>query len=267
MAHLMRWLALLVAPLLLTSCLLVPAKFTSTLDIKADRTFTFTYLGEVQMLKTSKPDDPMTEGMDEGGDDQSWRDDPGESEAQLFKIAAAPKAKPKGKAAKPDENFGDSPEDATKLRQLAQTLQGEYGFRSVRYIGNRKLAIDYRIKGTLDHSFVFPFNPDGEVMFPFLAIELRGKDRVRIKAPGFANDEAASTSAGGLGGMGGMAGGESPGALLDGSFTLTTTADVVSQNQEEGAQTQPDGSKKIVWTVNPNTRDAPMAVLRVAPLP
>lgn len=267
MANLTRWLALLLAPLMLTSCLLVPAKFTSTLDIRADRSFTFTYLGEVQLMKSSKPDDPTSEETgEEGSSEQSWRDDGSDAEARMIKIATKPKAK--GKTAKPDDNFGDSEEDATKLRQLAQTLSGEYGFRSVRYIGHRKLAIDYRISGKLDHAFVFPFNPDGEVMFPFLAIELRGKDRVRVKAPGFANDQSSSGSmGGGMGGMPGMSGDTGPGSLLDGSFTLTTTAEVVSQNQEEGALSQPDGSKKIVWKVNPGTKDAPMAVLRVSALP
>ncbi len=271
MARLAQWFVLLVAPLLLTSCLLVPTKFVSTLDIRADRSFTFTYVGEVQLMK-SKSDPTAAEepSADEGaGSDQSWEQSDGEP--RMLQIAARAKPKAKGKAkGKADESFGDTEEDATKLHQLVTTLRSEYGFRSVRYIGNRKLAIDYRISGKLDHAFIFPFNPDGEIMFPFLAIELRGKDRLRVKAPGFANDESASSSMGGMGGMGamgGMSGGEGPGSLLDGSFTLTTTAEVVSQNQEEGAQAQPDGSKKIVWTVNPNTRDAPMAVLQVSALP
>jgi hypothetical protein len=263
MAHLTRWLAVLAAPLLLTSCLLVPTRFNSTLDIKADRTFTFTYLGEVQLAKQSKPDDPPAEATEEeGGTEQSWRDS-GDDEARMIKIATPSKAR--GKAAKPDETSGDTPEDATKLRDLAKTLSAEYGFRSVRYIGNRKLAVDYRITGRLDHAFVFPFNPDGEVMFPFLAIELRGKDRLRVKAPGFSNDQSAQGSMGGMGGMGG--GSDGPGSQLDGSFTITTTAEVVSQNQEEGAIAQPDGSRKIVWKVSPSTKDAPMAVLRVVALP
>jgi hypothetical protein len=274
MAYFARWLALIVAPLMLTSCLLVPAKFTSSLDIRADRTFTFTYVGEVQLLKSSKetPDDGSSGFEDTpNSSEQSWREEEGDGEPRMIKIADKPKAKAKakGKASARDDDFGDSPEEATKLKQLVQTLSGEYGFRSVRYIGSRKLAIDYRITGKLDHAFIFPFNPDGEIIVPFIAVELRGKDRLRVKAPGFANDEssAGSMGMGRMGGMGGMGGGGSPGSELDGTFTLTTTAEVVSQNQEEGAQVAPDGGKKIVWTVNPNTRDAPMAVLRVNALP
>lgn len=259
MARLARWLALLVAPLLLTSCLLVPAKFTSSLDIRADRSFTYTYVGEVQLLKSSKTDptgEGLTPGDDENGDGENGGGE-NDGEASLWKVAVQ-----KGGAPKADGNFDDPADEKAQLERLAQTLSGEYGFRSVRYIGNRKLAIDYKISGTLDHTFVFPFNPDGEVIIPFIAIELRGKDRVRVKAPGFANDAPASS----LGGMSDLSGEGGPGSALDGVFTLTTNAEIISQNQEDGGQVQPDGGKKIVWTVNPTTRDAPMAVLKVKAL-
>ena len=156
---------------------------------------------------------------------------------------------------------GDSPEDAAKLELLAETLRSEYGYRAARYIGNRTLAIDYRISGMLDHAFTFPFNPDGEVIVPFLAIELRGKDRVRVKAPAFANENSTANPANGM-----MGGGEKR-SLLDGTFTLTTSADIVSQNEEHGAERLPDGRRRISWKVNANSRDAPMAVLRVKTLP
>ena len=56
------------------------------------------------------------------------------------------------------------------------------------------------------------------------------------------------------------------GDKLDGTFTLTTDAEVVSQNNEGGATAGPNG-KTITWKASPLTKDAPMAVLRVAPLP
>jgi hypothetical protein len=264
MTIMIRWLALIAASLMLTSCLLVPAKFTSTLDIRADRSFTFTYVGEVLLPKSDKPAGSDSE---DSPDEESAT--PSSDEAQLFRIAAGTVSKGKAttKSDKAVETFGDTSEEAGQFRRLATTLANEYGYRSVRYIGNRKLAIDYRITGKLDHAFVFPFNPDGEVFVPFLAIELRGKDRVRVKAPGFANEQAASSALGGMGGLGGLSGSGSNGSQLDGTFTITTNAEIVSQNQEDGAQTLPDGGRKLVWTVTPDTRDAPLAVLRVSPLP
>ena len=251
MARLIRCLALLVAPLMLTSCLLVPTKFSSTLDIGADRSFTFAYAGDVQLLKMDRPDFsgeetdlPGEDGIGQDGDDGEPRFRP----VALQTNDAPPE---------------DTAEEEAQIKRLADALSKEYGFRSVRYAGHRTLAIDYRISGRLDHSFVFPFNPDGEAVVPFLAIELRGKDRIRIKAPGFANDSAAAASLGSIGADSGA----DAGASLDGQFTLTTDAEIVSQNQEEGSEATADGKRRISWAITPDTRDAPMAVLRVQPLP
>lgn len=256
-----RWLLALAAPLMLASCIITPAKFTSSLDVRADRSFTFTYVGEVLLMKTKAPS-----GLDPAGDgDQDNADPGGDDEPAMYEIAVKSGKGAKAPVEKPDPLFGDTQAEATRLQQLAAALSKEYGYRSVRYIGNRKLAIDYRISGKLDHAFVFPFNPDGDVVLPFIAIELRGKDRVRIKAPGYANEQSLAAM-GNAGGMGGLDEDESDSAL-DGTFTLITNAAIVSQNQEDGAATQPDGAKKILWRATPQTRDAPMAVLKVDPLP
>ena len=263
-----RWLVAIAAPLLLASCILTPAKFVSTLDIRTDRSFNFTYVGEVQLAKTKTPD--MSDDLK--GDEQGW--EKGAEKPTLYKSAyltdlkgrpiAAAKGAAKGKA---NDDFGDTQDEASQLKALAEALAKEYGFRSVKYIGNRKLLIDYSISGKLDHSFVFPFNPDADVILPFIAIELRGKDKVRVKAPGYANQQSMSASLGGMGGMPAMGADADASSALDGTFTLTTDATIVSQNQEDGAQTQPNGTKKIVWKANPQTKEAPLAVLQVAPLP
>jgi len=263
MTRLIRWLVAIAAPLLLTSCILTPAKFVSTLDIRADRSFTFTYVGEVQLAKTKST---SSLGDTSRGDAQSWDDD-GEKKPALLNSAYMTGFKPRRIADKKAEDFDDTQDEAGQLKALADALSKEYGFRSVRYVGNRKLAIDYRISGKLDHAFVFPFNPDAEVLLPFIAIELRGKDKLRIKAPGYANQQNMASSLGGLGGMPAMGADADASSALDGTFTLTTNATIVSQNQEDGAQTVPGGGKAIVWKANPQTRDAPTAVLQVAPLP
>lgn len=259
-----RWLIAIAAPLLLASCILTPAKFVSTLDIRADRSFTFTYTGEVQLAKTKTPD------MDSGpkGDTQGW--EKGAEKPTLYKSAYLTDLKGRPIAAaktRANEDFNDTKDEAGELKTLAEALSKEYGFRSVKYIGNRKLLIDYSISGKLDHAFVFPFNPDADVLLPFIAIELRGKDKLRVKAPGYANQQSMSASLGGLGGMPAMGADADASSALDGTFTLTTNATIVSQNQEDGAQPAPDGTKKIVWKANPQTKEAPLAVLQVAPLP
>lgn len=240
MGHAGRLAAALAGIFLLSGCLLTPGKFTSTLDIKRDRSFTFTYVGEV----IAQPPSSGTDG--ESG--------PSTEASGMMKIAE-PKSPP-----------ATDPAAAQKMQALAETLAKEYGYRSVKYLGNYRFAIDYQVSGRLTHSFLFPFNIDGEVLVPFLAIELRDKDRIRLKAPGFANDDSKGASIPGMGGVGSPPDRAAANAL-DGTFTMTTDAEIISQNQENGSQSLPDGRKRIIWRATPQTRDAPTAVLRFDALP
>jgi hypothetical protein len=247
MYKLIRAALALIVPLALAGCLFVPGKFTSDLTIRADRSFAFAYKGEVLALDV----EGMMGGMAKGFGDMSKTEQPeGESPtAEPSEDADTPKEKT------PEEIAKEKAERDAKYRELATQLAKEAGYRAVEYRGEGVFFIDYAISGKLTHNFVYPFNQDAAMIFPWVAIELRGKDNVRIKAPGFAKQESSSS-----GGMGDLA--ESK---LDGTFTLTTDAEIVSQNNEDGAATAP-GGKKISWRVSPLTQDAPMAVLKLAPL-
>lgn len=249
-----RLLAVLAMILPLSACILSPGKFTSTLDIGKDRSFTFTYVGEV----IATPPSSMT-GKEGGG--VSDEAAPGDTAALSLTDAGD---KPVIGLAKPE-----SAADRTRMIALADTLSKEHGYRSVKYLGNYHFAVDYSVSGRLTHNFIYPFNIDGEIVIPFIAMELRGTDRVRIKAPGYANDE--SRNGGQMGAaLGGLASGPSGDARpseLDGTFTLTTGAEIISQNQEAGAVTLPDGRKRIVWRATPQTKDAPVVALKFDPIP
>ena len=58
-------------------------------------------------------------------------------------------------------------------RAIAAALTKEAGYRKVVYLGEGKFMIDYAIKGVLTHGFNWPYNLDGEVIFPFVSIELQ----------------------------------------------------------------------------------------------
>ena len=157
---------------------------------------------------------------------------------------------------------GDKKDDAkakadtdAKNRELAATLAKEAGFRKVEYVGDNKFVIDYQISGKLDHAYLFPYNLDAGIIIPFVAVELRANGTARVKAPGFANDSKDAS-----GGMGSDASKAS--AKLDGTFTLDTDAEIVSQNNEDGVQTV-NGRKTIVWKVTPLSQSAPTAVLKM----
>lgn len=229
MTLLARITAALAPLVLLSGCLLSPGKFTSNLDIRKDGTFSFAYVGEVIV---AEPSDQMPDMTDTGD-------------------GKAPSPAPTKSAQK-------SKETAAKTKAVADALAKEKGFHSVRVVGPDKLSVDYQISGRLDHSFVFPFNIDAKAIIPFLAIEVRADGKVRMMAPGF-GEEASGASAGPMGGKG-----ESSGAKdRNGTFTLTTDGEIISQNQEDGA-TDTQRGKQIVWTITPETRAAPMAVLKLA---
>lgn len=230
MVPLSRLAAVLMLPLLLTACLFQPGKFTSTIDINADRSFVFTYLGEIQAIDTNEMAGGLTavdDGQQQGSTAPKDEKKPGMTEAEKA--------------------------------ELAQILSKEAGFRRVEYRGDNIWFVDYRMAGTLTHSFVFPYNLDAEMIFPFVAIETRANGTVRVKAPAFAK----SANRPDMSGMGPDMGGGND--RIEGDFTLTTDAEIVSQSNEDGAETGADGRKTIRWKITPQSETPPTAVLRVRP--
>ncbi|WP_294132905.1 hypothetical protein [Sphingobium sp.] len=237
MTCLLRWVLALPGVMALSACLVTPGKFESSLDIRADRSFSFAYKGEIIASDSGKGAMGIPEPASEDGE---------AAPAQLLQIA--------------QETFDGEADNGNdvQMRAIADALTKEKGFRSARYLGKRKFDIDYAISGRLTHAFLFPFNIDAQIVLPFVAVELRGDERVRVKAPGFAN--GFDKSQGPTLGAGGP--GEDAAKALNGSFTLTTDAEIVSQNQEEGAQPGTNG-KRIVWRVTPLTSEEPAATLRL----
>lgn len=238
MLHWTRIALALAAPVLLASCVITPGKFVSTLRIDADRSFAFTYVGEVFAIDVGNA---ITEGMAEGMSDD-MADDP-DGDGAVFEPIAQEQDED-GAAAKKAET-------EAKNRAIAEALAKEAGYRKAEYVGDGKFMIDYAIEGRLTHNFIYPFNSDAEVMFPFIAVELRKGGTVRMTAPAFADRSDSGPPAQ-----------SDAAAKLDGSFTLSTNAEIVSQNSEDGASTE--GSRKtITWRATPLTKAAPMAVLRL----
>jgi hypothetical protein len=239
----MKFLTAILATLLLVGCILSPGKFVSTMTINADRTFAFTYKGEVI---ASDPSNAL-KGI---GDKPAAAPEPDAKPAVYRTAAVNPKA-----GTEPEAEPAEDSE--AKNREIAAALSKEHGYRSVVYQGKGKFLIDYAIKGTLTHNFQYPFNSDAGVVLPFIVIELRQGGTVRVKAPGYTNAETGSNPMGG-GSMSQAA------KLLDGTFTLDTDAEIVSQNNEDGAKTV-SGRRVMTWRATPLTKDAPTAVLRLKP--
>lgn len=221
-----RLIFILAAPLLLASCLLTPGKFVSTLDIKKDRTFTFTYAGEIIVIdQKSAPTEC----------------DPEDKGCNPATIAAEAETK--------------HAEQEAKFAEIGEALGKEAGYRSVEYLGEGKYRVDYAISGKLDRTFLYPFNSDAKAILPWLGVEIRNDGTARIKAPGFGeeNDTPGMGTANPLG---------DSTKMRDGTFTLTTDAEIVMQNEESGVRQGQGGAKTIVWKVTPTSEIVPTAVLR-----
>jgi hypothetical protein len=212
-----RFALALAAPLLLVSCFLQPGKFVSTLDIRKDRSFTFTYVGEI-----ISADPKMTDGEGHNSGVKVTTPSVAETEAQR--------------------------------RAIAEALSKEEGYRSVRYLGGDRFQVDYSVSGRLDRGFVYPLNLDAMAFIPWIAVEVRKDGTVRVKAPAFGDP---SEQVGGTGGMP-----SSPAEGRDGTFTLTTDATLVMQNNEAGAGTAPGGGAKVAWRVTATSKTVPTAVVR-----
>ncbi len=244
---LVRRVAALLLPLALTGCLLAPGTFDAKLTVNADRSFAFSYVGEVIAI------DPMADmPKSAGGDDDDPEPDPSlyEDGVPTFqRLAFAPA----------DEADADAERDR-RLKAIADALRKEQGYRKVDYVGNGKFLIDYTISGTLTHNFVYPFNLDAQAIIPFVAIELRAGGTVRVMAPAFGGEAsynpAASSALGGRG--------RGANSKADGTFTLDTDAEVVSQNNEDGVIAE-GGRRRVSWKVTPLVKAAPMAVLKLRP--
>jgi len=212
--RMMRLALALAAPLMLASCLLSPGRFTSTLDIRKDRSFTFTYVGEVIV------NDPKVTDKD---------------------------GQPMEAAAKPGP---PSPETLAQRRAVAEALSKEAGYRSVEYKGGDKYVVDYAMSGKLDRGFAYPVNLDATAIIPWIVAEVRKDGTVRVKAPAFGDP----------GEMLGTGMPAQPAEGREGTFTLTTDAALVMQNNEAGLASGP--GTKIVWKVTPTSRAVPTAVIR-----
>ena len=222
-----RAMCVLAGALLLATCTLTAGKITTDLTLRQDGRFDFAYKGEVILVDPSNSLDGMAVA---GGE-------------------TAPTPEQKAEADK------KAAEKEGKYKAIVAALAKEKGVRAVRHLGGGKFDIDYAISGTLDHTFIFPFNSDAEIAIPFLMIEPRADNTARVRAVGFVG------STGGMSPMG--PGGPSPNnAQVDGLFTVRTDAEVLSGNDEDGPR-KADGMAVYEWKVDPLRKDAPVLTVRL----
>ncbi|WP_373488420.1 hypothetical protein [Blastomonas sp.] len=262
---LLRLVATLTAPLLLTGCLLSPGKFTSSLDVMRDGSFTFRYAGEIVMVDTTSP--PAEFSPSPCYDDETYDERPCttrelEDQRKEFEDSRAANDTSKDIAANSMGKFGSE----ESIAELVDQLKKQEGWKSVSYRGNRILDVDYEISGNLRHGFAFPLVDGGGAIFPFITLTRRKDGSVKVTAPAYSSGGAG----GDMAGLGALAGAGVPGGANkaaqpkpEGSFTIVTDGNVLTNNTEDGPSSA-GGKATLTWTVNVRSEKAPEALIGFA---
>ena len=262
---------------MLAGCLLTPGKFMSTLDIRNDGQFSFTYKGEIHLLALSKlaaagngsekkPFELQPCHGDDGADRPCTAAETADQKSAWAEEqkAAAEKAKRESQQAK--AFFGGiDPADPRAAQELANRLRRQAGFRTVTYKGDGLFDVDFAIGGRLDHDFVFPTIERFAMANAFVQVSRRNDGTVRVDAPGFASAPGAMPLAGLMQmsdapSKGGASAPQMP--VPDGQFTITTNGTILANNTDEGPTADPAG-KRLNWIVAPGDAAAPTALIRL----
>ena len=118
MAKLLRAAGALAVFLLLSACLVTPGKFVSTLDIRADRSFTFTYKGEVIASDMG----PGSQAAQTGVEDQSFEHVPEGDEGGILSALLWQDGKPGGAATNEQRFDAADTVDPRKTQAVAAAL-------------------------------------------------------------------------------------------------------------------------------------------------
>ena len=278
-----RLLLVLLAPLLLTGCLLSPGKFTSELALLKGGAFSYTYKGEIQMLALSKLAEMGAKEKEEFEASDCYADNGVDTRPCSANEIAAQKAEWDANAdirrMKRDEEAkqfkammgGVDPSSPEAAEELAKNLERQKGWNKVVHRGDGLFDVDFSLDGTLTHDFAFPMIEGMPVGSSFVTVIVRKDGKIRIDAPGFAAQGAGNPWQGMMGGMMGLAqmgqngseGEQMPQIVMpEGSFTVRTDGEILANNTDEGAS-RDAGMKVLEWNSSPRTEQAPTALIDI----
>lgn len=266
---------------LVSGCLLSPGRFASTLELRRGGGFTYTYDGEIHLLALSKLAQMGAQADERFVPAPCYDDDLAERECTAEERAEQERTWNEGaaeRAAKRKQDAeaaramlgGIDPYDPAAADELAARLRRQVGWKRVENKGDGLFEVSFALTGTIDHDFHFPTMEGVPVANIFVAITRRADGTVRIDAPGFAPQGAGAMPLQGMMGMMGVVpipgvDGEPAKSMLpriEGTFTIVTDGEILANNTDEGPRPAP-GGRALGWTINPRTKAAPTALIRV----
>lgn len=283
-----RWSALLLAlavGALLSGCILVPGTFASTLEVKREGTFSFTYEGEIQTLALTRLAElaarEVAEPFEPVCHTEKTLEETACSEEQIAEQRSAWEAARESELAEAASSAemmkamlaGVDPSSPQAAQEFAALLARQKGWDRVEYRGDGLFDVAVRIEGRLDHGFVFPLVEKMPNLAPFVTVILRDDNRLRIDAPGFAEQSQSNPLSGSMAGLSGLAAaaamageegeeGAAPFApvRLEGTFRIVTDGEILANNTDEGPAAHPRG-QALDWQVSTRTTQAPTALI------
>lgn len=254
--------------LLAAACIFAPGKFTSTLDLRKNRTFTFRYAGEIVMvpLKASKPKPFEPDACH----DDDYNERPCTEEELVQQKADWEKSNERKKKSDAEASQmllgGLDPNDPKAGEQIAEKLRRQIGWNKVNYVGDGKFDVDFTMTGRLDHDFAFPTIEGFAMSNAFVQLSLRRDGSVRFDAPAFGPQGGAAGMGAMMSGFANDKGGDTSDSTVDadGTFTLMTDGEILANNTDEGPVAAP-GGRALVWKINPRTPAAPTALVKLSP--
>lgn len=274
------------AALALSACIVSPGTFTSTLDLRRDGRFTFTYEGQIYLLALSKLADMASEAesADEEFIEQPCYDDDyfeerpctEEEQAEQRETWEAQAATRKTEADRESKAMqamlgGIDPADPEAAEELAERLRRQEGWERVDYRGDGLFDVRFSITSRAGHDFAFPTFERFPMSNAFVVANLRKGNTVRIEAPGFATQGNGNPMQGMMAGMAGMVsaiGSEGPEDTsatmpeMDGTFRVVTDGQILANNTDEGPKADPAG-QALEWKINRRTQSPPMALIQL----
>ena len=306
-----KWALALVAPLVLTGCLLIPGKFDSQLRLMNDGTYSFTYNGQMQLSEgddssassqsamiSFDPDqqrcsnqidqrtgeitplpysvDDYIQPVDDEPEPYSFEDrqctaaELAEMEREHEEQAAMMDEDFGGSSKKDDEQrnaamrsvFGGAvPGDDEGLKKFAAQLAKYDGWNKVEYMGDNLFEVEYAVSGNFDQMFAFPTIPGATMQFPFVQIIRRNGGELEISTPAMAGPGGLAGALGSMP-MGGST--KQKSKPIDGSFTIETDGEILSNNTADG-YTSLGVMKNLHWKVNEasSVTGSPRAIVKL----
>ncbi len=277
-----KWMFAAAAPLVLSGCLWGPGKFTSELALKKNGSFMLDYRGEVVLQVPDDQDmkptlwknsmarchrdgsanivEPLSSDDDEDDRRQCTPAELARLKSDHEKSEAARIATKQKSSEEMSKLFGLPGSDDASNRRFAANLMKYQGWRSVRYVGKGVFDVDYHFEGRVGQDYAFPMMPDADFIIPFITIKRRNDGAVIITAP------ALTGGSGPFGARAKMMGlpdkSDGPPSRAEGTFTIVTDGEILTNNSEDGPASHPTG-RQVRWNVGPGSTKIPEMLVRL----